>query len=98
MLCSHSYIQAATVVHTVSHGDFLQPDFDRPEFRHSHPTPAGERRAAGVVQTWLPDHHASSGQRGTGKSSKNVDNAIYFNTNTILKLLFSTLILLLSGQ
>lgn len=47
---------------------FLWPDCDRQEFRHSHPSATGERRAAGVVQTWLPNHNAASSQRGTGES------------------------------
>ena len=57
-----------TAVDTVSDGALLWPDFDRQEFRHGHPSAAGERRAAGVVQTWLPGHNAASGQRGTGES------------------------------
>lgn len=57
-----------TVVDAVSDGVLLWSDFDRQEFRHGHPSAAGKRRAAGVVQTWLPDHNAASGQRGTGES------------------------------
>lgn len=55
-------------LHTVSDSGFFLTDFDRQKFRHSHSSATGERRAAGVVQTWLPDHHAASGQGGTGKS------------------------------
>lgn len=73
-----------TVVHAVSDGVFLQPDFDRQEFRHGHPPAAGERRAAGDVQTRLTDHHATSGQRGTGES-RDVNNSDSANWNYIFK-------------
>ena len=49
-------------------GAFLSPDFDGQEFRHGHPSAIGKRRAADLVQTRLPGHHAASGQRGTGES------------------------------
>lgn len=47
--------------------DLLSPDAGRSEFRHSHPSATGQRRAAGV-ETRLPDHHATAGQRGAGKT------------------------------
>ena len=42
-------------------------DCDRQEFRDRHPSSAGARRPADVIQTWLPNHHATSGQRVTGE-------------------------------
>lgn len=70
---------------SVSDGVFLQPDFDWQEFRHGHPSASGERRAAGDVQTRLTDHHASSGQRGTGESRGDVNNSDSTNWNGIFK-------------
>lgn len=46
---------------------FSHSDLDCKKFEHSHPASSGTRRAAGVVQTRLPDHHATSGKRSTGK-------------------------------